>query len=127
MSNLLRLPELPEAIKRLLDEGKLEMGHARCLLTLAEGIARAAGAPGRRPWAGRCASWRKPRAARRPRRRARQKARPPRDPNIAALERELAERFATRVELAQGRGGRGKLVIHYHSIDELDGILTKIR
>ena len=50
-----------------------------------------------------------------------------RDPNIDALERELAERFATRVELAQGRGGRGKLVIHYHSNDELDGILGKIR
>ena len=39
----------------------------------------------------------------------------------------LAERFATRVELAQGRGGRGKLVIHYHSNDELEGILGKIR
>ena len=48
-------------------------------------------------------------------------------PNIDALERELAERFATKVELAQGRGGRGKLVIHYHSNDELDGILGKIR
>jgi ParB family chromosome partitioning protein len=50
-----------------------------------------------------------------------------RDPNISDLERELAERFATRVELAQGRGGRGKLVIHYHSNDELEGILGKIR
>ena len=50
-----------------------------------------------------------------------------RDPNIDALERELAERFATRVELAHGRGGRGKLVIHYHSNDELDGILGKLR
>jgi ParB family chromosome partitioning protein len=49
------------------------------------------------------------------------------DPNIANLERELAERFATRVELAHGRGGKGKLVIHYHSLDELDGILTKVR
>ena len=51
----------------------------------------------------------------------------PHDPNIAALERELAERFATRVELAQSRGGRGKLVIHYHSNDELEGILGKMR
>src|SRR3546814_16495346 len=36
---MLRLTELPEAIKRLLDDGKLEMGHARCLLTLEESIA----------------------------------------------------------------------------------------
>jgi ParB family chromosome partitioning protein len=55
------------------------------------------------------------------------KSAPARDPNIDALERELAERFATRVELAHGRGGKGKLVIHYHSNDELDGILGKIR
>ncbi|MDE2315897.1 MAG: ParB/RepB/Spo0J family partition protein, partial [Xanthomonadaceae bacterium] len=36
VSNLLRLTEMPEPIKKLLDEGKLEMGHARCLLTLEE-------------------------------------------------------------------------------------------
>ena len=36
-------------------------------------------------------------------------------------------RVLTRVELAQSRGGRGKLVIHYHSADELEGILDKIR
>jgi ParB family chromosome partitioning protein len=52
---------------------------------------------------------------------------PSRDPNIADLERQLGERLAARVELAQGRGGRGKLVIHYHSNDELEGILGRIR
>src|SRR5690606_41775870 len=49
------------------------------------------------------------------------------DPNIGALERELADRLAARVKLAHGRNGRGKLVIHYHSLDELDGILERIR
>src|SRR3546814_17137851 len=39
VSNMLRLTELPESIKKLLDDGKLEMGHARCLLTLEESIA----------------------------------------------------------------------------------------
>jgi ParB family chromosome partitioning protein len=47
------------------------------------------------------------------------------DPDIAALERELADTLGTRVEIAHGRSGRGKLVIHYHSIDELDGILER--
>ena len=40
---------------------------------------------------------------------------------------DLAEKLATRVRLAHARNGRGKLVIHYHSLDELDGILERIR
>ena len=125
VSNLLRLTEMPEAIKKLLDEGKLEMGHARCLLTLDEAVAvplaRQAATLG---WSVRELEG----AARRAQAASNGKAKtPPRDPNIAALERDLAERFATRVELAQSRGGRGKLVIHYHSNDELEGILGKIR
>jgi ParB family chromosome partitioning protein len=50
-----------------------------------------------------------------------------RDPNIAALERELAEKLATRVSVAHTRSGRGKVVIHYHSLDELEGILEHLR
>jgi len=126
VSNLLRLTEMPEAIKRLLDDGKLEMGHARCLLTLEESIAvplaRQASTLG---WSVRELEEAARRAQTAPKGKA--KSTTSRDPNISALERELAERFATRVELAQGRGGGGKLVIHYHSNDELDGILGKIR
>ncbi|MHA6205742.1 ParB/RepB/Spo0J family partition protein [Dyella soli] len=126
VSNLLRLTELPESIKRLLDESKLEMGHARCLLTLpehlAEGLALEAA---RKNWSVRELEEAARRAQTAPKGKA--KSAPSRDPNIADLERQLAERFATRVELAQGRGGRGKLVIHYHSNDELEGILGKIR
>ncbi|EIM00968.1 MULTISPECIES: ParB/RepB/Spo0J family partition protein [Rhodanobacter] len=126
VSNMLRLTEMPEPIRRLLDDGKLEMGHARCLLTLDESIAvplaRQASTLG---WSVRELEEAARRAQTAPKGKA--KHAPARDPNIAALERELAERLATRVELAQGRGGRGKLVIHYHSNDELDGILGKIR
>ena len=126
VSNMLRLTEMPESIKKLLDDGKLEMGHARCLLTLEESIAvplaRQAVTLG---WSVRELEDAARRAQTAPRGKA--KSTPYRDPNIADLERELGERFATRVELAQGKGGRGKLVIHYHSNDELDGILGKIR
>lgn len=126
VSNMLRLTEMPESIKRLLDDGKLEMGHARCLLTLDEAIAvplaRQASTLG---WSVRELEEAARRAQTAPKGKA--KSAPARDPNITALERELAERFAARVELAQGRGGGGKLVIHYHSNDELDGILGKIR
>jgi len=126
VSNMLRLTEMPESIKRLLDDGKLEMGHARCLLTLEESIAvplaRQAATLG---WSVRELEEAARRAQTAPKGKA--KSASPHDPNIAALERELAERFATRVELAQSRGGRGKLVIHYHSNDELEGILGKLR
>ena len=126
VSNMLRLTEMPESSKRLLDDGKLAMGHARCLLTLDESIAvplaRQASTLG---WSVRELEEAARRAQTAPKGKAKSAA--PHDPNIAALERELAERFATRVELAQSRGGRGKLVIHYHSNDELEGILGKIR
>jgi ParB family chromosome partitioning protein len=126
VSNLLRLTELPISIKRLLDEGKLEMGHARCLITLPEGMAEGlALEASRHGWSVRELEEAARRAQTAPKGKA--KSAPSRDPNIDALERELAERFATRVELAHGRGGKGKLVIHYHSNDELDGILGKIR
>jgi ParB family transcriptional regulator, chromosome partitioning protein len=126
VSNLLRLTELPASIKKLLDDGKLEMGHARCLLTLPEHEAeRLALEAARNHWTVRELEDAARRAQNAPQGKA--KSTPSRDPNITDLERELGERFATRVELAQGRGGRGKLVIHYHSHDELDGILGKIR
>jgi ParB family transcriptional regulator, chromosome partitioning protein len=126
VSNLLRLTELPASIKKLLDESKLEMGHARCLLTLPESLAEGlALEAARNGWSVRELEEAARRAQTEPKGKA--KRAPSRDPNVADLERELAERFATRVELAQGRGGRGKLVIHYHSNDELEGILGKIR
>ena len=126
VSNMLRLIDLPASIKRLLDDGKLEMGHARCLLTLpeyqAESLALEAA---RNNWSVRELEDAARKAQTAPKGKA--KSAPPRDPNIDALERELADRFATKVEVAHGRGGRGKLVIHYHSNDELDGILGKLR
>ena len=49
------------------------------------------------------------------------------DPDIAALERELAEKLAAKVSIRHGRGGKGQLVIGYHSVEELEGILERIR
>jgi ParB family chromosome partitioning protein len=126
VSNMLRLIDLPASIKRLLDDGKLEMGHARCLLTLPERDAEAlALEAARHNWSVRELEDAARKAQTAPKGKA--KSAPARDPNIDALERELAERFATKVELAHGRGGRGKVVIHYHSNDELEGILGKMR
>ena len=127
VSNLLRLLELPPAIRKLLDARQLEMGHARALLTLPEAqaldLAQAAVAEGlsvreveRRAQAlAKGAPPPKPAAA------------PRRDADIETLERELSELLSTRVAVQHGRGGRGKLVIAYHSLDELEGVLERIR
>ena len=55
------------------------------------------------------------------------KKKPGTDPNITRLEQDLSEKLATRVAIQHARNGRGKLVIVYHSLDELDGILERIR
>ena len=55
------------------------------------------------------------------------KAAPKRDADVQRLEQDLSDRLAARVAIQHGRGGRGTLVIAYNSLDELDGILAKIR
>ena len=125
VSNLLRLLELPEAIRKMLDEGTLEMGHARALLPLAEARAIALARKAiDNDWSVRELEAAVRNASELP------QGKPPkarRDADIEALENELAEKLGARVAINHGRGGRGKLVISYHSLDELDGILGRIR
>ena len=126
VSNLLRLLDLPEEIKRLLKEGQIEAGHAKALMTLdsalALGLARRAAEHG---WSVRELEAAARKAQTLPQGKAKKTA--TRDADIAALERELSEKLAARVAIQHGSGGRGKLVIGYHSLDELEGILEKIR
>ncbi|HEX6834222.1 MAG TPA: ParB/RepB/Spo0J family partition protein [Rudaea sp.] len=128
VSNLLRLQELPQPIKQMLETHQLEMGHARALLTLdpalALSLARRAAEHG---WSVRELE-NAVREAQAPKTgKPAKKATDARDPDIVSLERELAEKLAARVSVQHGRGGRGKLVIAYHSLEELEGILERIR
>jgi len=54
-------------------------------------------------------------------------ARVPQQADIASLENELSESLGTKVAINHGRGGKGKLVIHYTDLDTLDGVLEKLR
>ena len=47
--------------------------------------------------------------------------------DIAALERELSESLNTQVSVLHGRGGKGRLVIHYSDLDSLEGVLERLR
>jgi ParB family chromosome partitioning protein len=50
-----------------------------------------------------------------------------RDPNVARLEGELADKLGAQVQIQHTRSGRGKLVVAYNNLDELDGILAHIQ
>ena len=128
VSNFLRLLELERPVRELVEQGVLEMGHARALLGIkgeaqiecarqiaAEGLSvREAEALVR----GERAATGEPRKAR---------ARAAVDPNISQLEQSLAEKLGARVAIKHGNGGRGSLTIRYGSLDELDGILAHIK
>ena len=131
VSNLLRLLELPEEIRAQVHAGSLEMGHARALLPLAApmaiSLARQAAEHG---WSVREVEHRvqqlsSGKVAGSPRAGSRKAKAPQAD--IAALERELSETLGSRVAVLNGRGNKGKLVIHYATLDALEGVLQRLR
>ncbi|WP_449447089.1 ParB/RepB/Spo0J family partition protein [Thermomonas brevis] len=131
VSNLLRLLELPEPIRVLVQTGGIEMGHARALLPLAEPMAVAlAKQAAEEGWSVRQVEHRVQQLAAGkvptdPKKTA-PKAKAP-QADIAALERELSETLGSKVAVLNGRGNKGKLVIHYANLDALDGVLERLR
>jgi len=127
VSNLLRLLELRAETKKLLEAGKLEMGHARALLGLASlqqvQAAQTVVAKGLSTRDTEALVKRLLAEAGKPTGR---KA-PTKDANVRRLETELAERLGAKVSIDHQKGGHGKLTIAYASLDELDGILDKLR
>jgi ParB family chromosome partitioning protein len=129
VSNLLRLLELPPEVCELVEKRAIEMGHARAVLALAqrrqqvevaslvakkglsvretEALVRRMLAP--HPSSGDSA------------------ADHARDPNVQRLEQDLAEKLGARVSIEHASSGKGRIVVRYNSLDELDGILEHIQ
>ncbi len=126
VSNLLRLNDLHPKVKELLCEGQIEMGHARALLGLepaqqceighkipteqlsvrqVESLVRRLNIPEQ----------------------AAVPNQPSKSADSACLERELSDLLAAKVALNARADGSGKIVVQYHSLEELDGILQKLR
>ncbi len=124
VSNLLRLLDLADEVKELLDRGELEMGHGRALLALAS--------PQQNQLAQRIAK--QGLSVRETERLVRKlqtpastkKIKSSTDPNISRLEQELADKLGAKVQIQHSSKGQGKLVIHYKSSDELDGVLKRL-
>jgi ParB family chromosome partitioning protein len=133
VSNLLRLLELADDVKALVEQRQLEMGHARALLGLTQ--ARQQSEVGALV-AKKGLSVRETEALVKRMLAHGDKAKRKDDdddgargdPNISRLEQDLADKLGARVSLQHAQAsGKGKLVIAYNSLDELDGILAHIK
>ena len=123
IANLLRLLSLEEDVRELLARGEIDTGHGKVLLAL-EGPAqiRAANQVVNGKLSVRQTETLvksilndKPIEAKQA------------DPNIQRLEQDLSGRLGAKVAISHASSGKGKLVISYTNLDELDGILQKIR
>ena len=123
VTNLLRLNQLADEVKTLLEHGDIEMGHARALLALPLEQQLDAG----RIIAAKQLTVRETENL------VRRLLEPPvekqvaaKDPDVAMLEQRLSERFGAPVAISYNKKGKGELVINYSSLPELDGILQKL-
>ena len=127
VTNLLRLMSLSAEARKMVEHGDLEMGHARALLGLngepqSEAAAQvvANGLTVRQTEA-------LVRQLNMPRKEPNADAPAKADPDIMRLERILGDRLGARVSIQHNVKGKGKLVINYTNLEELDGILDHIK
>lgn len=121
VSNLLRLLSLAEPVKDFMQQGLLDMGHARAILTLkSKDQLKAADTVIEKSLSVRqteqlVREWNTPKQ---------EKNKASMSADLEQLTQRLSERFSADVKIDYNKQGKGKLVIHYHSLDELDGILN---
>lgn len=131
VSNLLRLLDLHVDVQKLLETGKIEMGHGRAILAL--DIANQVEAARKVVKQGLSV-----RATEQLVKKLKDKGAKPKgskktstssrlDPNLRSLQEDLSERLGAAVAIKHGNSGKGILEIKYNSLDELDGILSRIK
>ncbi len=125
ITNLIRLVKLSEKVQEMLESGKIEMGHARAILSAPKGdqpdiarkvfnlglsvretermILNSKGAP-----------------------KTKETKKEKKDADITRLEKEASEALGSKVEIKHNKKGSGKLVVSYGGLDQLQGILKKI-
>ena len=124
VSNLLRLLNLAKPVQALLMNGELDMGHARALLPLTHAKqVEAAHDLVRRGLSVREAE----RMVARLTQSREKKAEPPRDRDVVRLEEELSDRLGASVRIQSNQKGAGRLTIEFSSLDQLDGLLRRIK
>lgn len=125
VANMMRLLSLPKPVQRMLDEGQISAGHARTLIN-APDPEQLAGEIQRRGLNVRQAEdmVRKTRPESSPKKAG---ATAPRDPNVSALEHDLADAIGLRVDVATKAGGAGTLTVHFESPEQLDDVIRRLK
>jgi ParB family chromosome partitioning protein len=128
VSNLLRLQDLSEKVKPLLEDRQMEMGHARALLAISNAtqqfdaarqvVKKGLSVRETERLVKRMLEGGKPKPA---------STTATKNADIRRLEMEVSQKLGAKVSLDHGSKGTGKLVISYNSLDELDGILKHIK
>ncbi len=124
VANVVRLLKLPLSVRKLVEDGSLSQGHARALLALEDDVM--AGELGRRAasegWSVRETERRVGQDEHKPRaRKAKAKT-----PVVRALEEALEDHLMTRVEVRDGRGGKGSIDIKFHGPEDLERVFELI-
>ena len=126
VTNLLRLLTLSLEVQNMLEEGKLEMGHARSLLTLSEEeqlecakrvVEESLSVRECEAMVSALSGGKK----------TSNKTQTNKDPNTTSLERELSEILGSPVEIKHNQKGKGKLIVSFKNLDTLQGVLDKIK
>lgn len=123
VTNYLRLNKLESDVKTLMEHGDLEFGHAKVLLALAgdEQILAA-----RKVVAKDLTVRDTEKLVNSLTQQQAEKKVAEKDPDVKLLEQQLVERLGAKVDITYNRKGKGKMVISYSSLDELDGIIAHL-
>jgi ParB family transcriptional regulator, chromosome partitioning protein len=121
VSNLLRLLNLPAPVQELLMQGKIDMGHGRALLSLppAKQIETA------NVVALKQLSVRETERLVHRLEHQKEKAHSRPDRDLMRLQENISAKLGAEVTIKSGKNGRGSIVIHYHTLEQLDGILSR--
>ena len=125
ITNLIRLTKLSPVAQELLESGRIEMGHARALLTIEESLQKVLA----EEIASKQLSMREVErlVARQDGSRKQKQTQRKRDPNTIKLEKEISEALGAKVGISHNKKGAGKLIINFKNLDQLQGILDKIK
>ena len=126
VANLLRLLNLSQGVQSMLEEGRLEMGHARALLPLPENMqVKTAEDVLRSQLSVRQTETLVKRLL--SDNSKRDQGGDQKDPDVSRLEAKLSDRLGASVQIKPKSGGKGHIVIEYGSLDILDGIVARLK
>ncbi|HAB78111.1 MAG TPA: chromosome partitioning protein ParB [Gammaproteobacteria bacterium] len=126
VANLLRLLNLSQGVQSMLEEGRLEMGHARALLPLPENMqVKTAEDVLRSQLSVRQTETLVKRLL--SDNSKRDQGSDQKDPDVSRLEAKLSDRLGASVQIKPKSGGKGHIVIEYGSLDILDGIVARLK